>query len=592
MSQEDSYQPLLDPFILGSWLAQRRHIWQMDFLSPKELASFAKERGLSSYCKEHIIHLWKLGLLKADLIISDEPLNEEGIVLIRQEDEDKFLYADTRIPQLSQRPSDTVLEEAQILPPTLKLLFHPFRYTVLHHLEQLIPLFGPLEILLSQEYQVQKRIDVWLSSVIPSIQQYTQNTQKWNDMVALIVATEPCFYQTIFHSMKLRSPQLMMHLEPGSNPDTMFDTGYEAQYVEIDKHWDDLISHYHAIGVEHLKRLHNDLCAFSQMLDDNRDVHTILRLGKGSFRLKLKGQLGGAMLLQTMAEMVRRATERAFDVKFREEDECGLGDTPENIKEKVYGSNRFLDGDRYAANEFLRQKGLCYGPRVRWYVEGQTEYGGLEYFFKKIGATDIEILNLQGRIVQKKCIAFRESLRSDLRMGIFSLVSLDKDLDINERAVRAAAQKDEICGGFFISEPDFEFGNFDLHELQEIIWSIALQHGAEATKRSILVAATAKASSGKTFVAAVERLGTSDIPELWDVSKGKEWGQQLIHYAMQHPRKQNQEERGIVRTITLALRSRFFNYNYSRVHQRVNPETGRMIPRTSPMTPEERQREI
>jgi hypothetical protein len=120
---------------------------------------------------------------------------------------------------------------------------------------------------------------------------------------------------------------------------------------------------------------------------------------------------------------------------------------------------------------------LSYGPRLRWYVEGDTEFGGLSDLFKDFGATDIEILNLKGQIVQKNQIAFRESLRSDLRMSIFSFVSLDKDVSRNTQVVKAAALQDQICGGFFISDPDFEFENFDLSELQEIVWNIALELG-------------------------------------------------------------------------------------------------------------------
>ena len=94
------------------------------------------------------------------------------------------------------------------------------------------------------------------------------------------------------------------------------------------------------------------------------------------------------MLLRTMAEVLRRATEKTFSVQLREEDERGFGWTPENVKERVYGSNRLLDGDRNADNEFLRQHGLSYGPRLRWYVEGDTEFSGLNDFFRTIGAIE------------------------------------------------------------------------------------------------------------------------------------------------------------------------------------------------------------
>jgi len=85
---------------------------------------------------------------------------------------------------------------------------------------------------------------------------------------------------------------------------------------------------------------------------------------------------------------------------------------------------------------------------LRWYVEGDTEFYGLNDFFRTIGATDIEILNLRGQVVQKNSISFRESLRSDIRMGIFSLVSLDADVTKNLQALRAAVQKTKFAAAF------------------------------------------------------------------------------------------------------------------------------------------------
>ena len=161
---------------------------------------------------------------------------------------------------------------------------------------------------------------------------------------------------------------------------------------------------------------------------------------------------------------------------------------------------------------------------------------------------------------------------------------------MNVQAVRAAAQQDQMCGEFFLSTPDFEFANFDLHELQEIVWNIALEQGAEAEKRFVLLDATATASNGKTFVTGVERAAAT-IPQLWGVSKGKEWGERLIRYAMQYPDRRTQV-RPIVSVIRQALRSRTSSYNYTRVHLRADPQTGRLVERIPPMTSKERQIEM
>lgn len=234
---------------------------------------------------------------------------------------------------------------------------------------------------------------------------------------------------------------------------------------------------------------------------------------------------------------------------------------------------------------------MSYAPRLRWYVEGDTEFWGLSDFFKAIGATDIEILNLRGHIVQKNQIAFRESLRSDIRMGIFSFVSLDADVSRNLQALRAAAQQNQICGGFFVSKPDFEFANFDLSELQEIVWNIALQRGADETKKPLFLAATSATDSGRKFEQKVKQ-ASSDIPELWNVAKGEEWGKRLMQYALSHPDRPNGKERTCVKAIRQAFTSRSASYNYTRLHYRVDPETGASVKRDTPMTSQERLKEI
>ena len=90
MTQIPSSNQLLDPAILGSWIFQRSHIWQMDFLTANKLAKFATKRGLPHYREEHINHLWKLRLLRADLIVSVEELGEPGLIFLGK-DGDAFL---------------------------------------------------------------------------------------------------------------------------------------------------------------------------------------------------------------------------------------------------------------------------------------------------------------------------------------------------------------------------------------------------------------------------------------------------------------------------------------------------------------------
>lgn len=521
MAQYSSTNQLLDPVLLGSWIAHRSHIWQMNFLTAKELADFVNKRGLSWYREEHINLLWKLGFLKADLIVSRQEIDEPGLTFVGQErlddEENEFHYADARLPKLIQDSSEISVEEMQVVPLTLKIYFHPFRFSVLQNFERLVPHFEPPRILYPQMYGTSESMKLWLQWAIPT-QEYLQSTQQWNDVASLLVATEPCFYQRIFQHLHVRLFQtrpLPRRYSQENDSETVMYASFNELREGIDRHWNEVANHYRSLDLNWLRQLHFDLCYQAQILDSNTVVHTILRLGNERLRLDLEGHLGGAMLLITMAEFLRRATEEVFAVQLQEEDRWR-----DDAKEKLFGSKRLIDGERNADNEFLRQRGLSYGPSLRWYVEGDTEFSGLNGFFRSIGAIDVEILNLRGQVVQKNSIAFRENLRSDIRMGIFSFVSLDADVSRNLQALRAAAQQNQICGSFFVSSPDFEFANFDLSELQEIIWKIALERGADETKKPLFIAETSSINIGREFEQKIKR-ASSGIPELWNYRKAR-----------------------------------------------------------------------
>jgi hypothetical protein len=317
------------------------------------------------------------------------------------------------------------------------------------------------------------------------------------------------------------------------------------------------------------------------MLDPNKRLHIVIRLMQAEERLKLKGRVGGCTLLLTMAEMLRVVAEEMFDMQLPEEDEKGFGMARSNAKKRIYGSDRILDGNRRTANEFMRQFGLDYNVRVRCYVEGDTEFGALESVLE--GYSGIDLVNLAGSVIQKrgKGVSFRESLRSDLNNGIFSIVVIDGDCADNVKAVRKAAEDDEICGMFLISEPDFEFANFTRSELEEILWNKLSEQGASGPsclqRLKKVVAAT---GSGKEILSAAKR----EFPELYGVHKGKSWGKTLMDYALKNPemlaeQTLSKKTRPIVEIVQITVNSIHANYQASRCGQRVAPLTGRAVSR-------------
>lgn len=359
---------LLEPFLPGALIAEHRHIWQMNLLNARELARFSKDRSLSFSSEEDIVHLWQLGLLKADLVVSKKKLNRVGLVDRGTDDYGHHVYSDER--QLRPRSKGLANSEKALRPiqSGVELLFHPFRYYVLYGLNRVLEIhISRMQMFLQEGYH--RGLDFILSAFNrwSSSDQFVPRIKVWNDVASLAIVTEPCMYVRIFRSIRF-SPQHVGNM----------DNGVEETNKQIDEYWQEHIADlYQKIGIERLEEIRQDLCVATQMLDSNRWVHTMLCLGRGNLRTELKDCLGGALILRTMAETIRRATEKAFNTQLREEDELGFGWMPENVKAKVYGSNRLLDGDENVAREFMRQYELHYGLRLRFYVEGATESAAL-----------------------------------------------------------------------------------------------------------------------------------------------------------------------------------------------------------------------
>jgi hypothetical protein len=573
MSDPAVSSELLEPALPGAWIAEHRRIWQMKFLNANELARFCSDRGLSNFGKEGIVRLWQLGLLKADLVESDEEFILAGLVDRGIDRYGRHIYSDER--QLLQRPEGwgNALKTLNPLRDDVELLFHPFRYYILYHFNRALGLHISKMQMFNQEGYT--RLLEWNLSSFNHwsvSEQFVSRIKLWNDTASLCIVTEPCTYMHIFHYIRYDPSEVEDH-----------QAGAEEIEQHIARYWNGVNDLYHQIGTARLEELRVELCIDTQMLDSNRWIHTMVCLGDSDLRLKLQGHLGGALILRTMAETVRRATEKAFNTMLREEDERGFGMVPENVKKELYGSNRLLDGDEGAAREFMRQYKWHYGLRVRFYVEGATESEALRYAFQTIGAKFIEVINLGGAVAQKrgKGVAFRENLRSDLDMQIFSMVLIDGDRSDFVSAVKQAARNDEFCGSFYISSQDFEFANFELDELEEILWEIALEDTGnlptEEDRHTLH-----EAIKNVTNAEDLEKQARKALPQLAHFSKGERWGRRLIDFAGEHPFRQG-KQRQVVEAIQMAVRSKKANYQFSRRDYKVDENTGQLVKRTTPL---------
>jgi len=572
MMSHNSSVHLVNPSLFGKLIGKRYDIWQMKFLTASNFAQFSEKRGLSLFGESDLIRFWQLGLLRADLIKSPEKFQHPGIVEHGKDSDDWYIYTDERSTPLQPTDWESAIEKLEVLSPDLEILFHPFRYYVLFLFEQRLLRVKKLQ----QTRFPAKYISIPEANSFVSWSQsehFVQQIQQWNDSVSLAVIAEPCVYGRVIHSLSL-------------NMSIYHKGGWDTLYRMIDEHWQDVSQIYKAVGIDHLKEIHQELCYATQTLDPNEDIHTLICLGRGDLRLKLEGHLGGAIFLRTMSEILRRVTEEAFNQLLQEEDECGPGWSPSNGKYKIqiYGSDRLLDGDRHIANDFLRHFGLNYGFRLRWYVEGQTEWHALNWYFQQIGAVDIDVVNLHGEVVQRgqRGIAFRESLRADMRMEVFSIVSIDGDVSENVRMVRKAADDDEICGKFLISIPDFEFANFEFLELADILWQMAEEQGATIDEREQLIQAIKGAKKATNLLACAKRV----LPQsLGHVSKNVSWAEHLMDYAMQHRIKRDSRKgRPLLEAIEWALyitrTTNVESYKDARRNYRVDRNSGELVSRT------------
>jgi hypothetical protein len=274
-----------------------------------------------------------------------------------------------------------------------------------------------------------------------------------------------------------------------------------------------------------------------------------------------------------MAEIIRRAAEDALGEELPEEDEMGFGQWMAGARKSIYGSERVFDSSRETRREFLTSMGLDYGVKVRCYVEGETEFGALTSAVGEAGGT--EFINLRGQVVEKrgKGLSFAASLKNDRKFHIFSVVVLDQDRADYIRALKKAATDGSFFGRFFVSCPDFEFANFTVSELTDVLLDLAGRDCDQVPSRNEILPLVASAKSGKQFFDVLKQYG------LYETGKSETWGVALMNCALQNqelPRnhKNAGEKRPVVEISRLLVNARDAGYLRSLEALRVDPDTG------------------
>lgn len=563
---EKSNESLLDPVAVAKWEIERPFIRQINLLSAQGLNSLTRDRGvgLSPFNEEDVEHLWQMGGLRADLIVSKRRLDIEGLVFTEQNEEGEYLYADVRECVNKAEGLGGVFADLGSMPKGAYLMFHPFRYYVLYRIEkELAPRISSFHILRSAT-GCQKVVESFIASFSEkdAEEHFRAQVRRWNEIVSLAVAVEPFTYSKVFGFYKVPAPSLKNEQE---------------FYAALRKQYEDCKEVLLNIGLDEVKEVLSELCSEAAELEPNNDIRRLIRLTKRYRMDRVKGRLGGSVYLLTMAEMIRRAAERVFETELPEEDEMGdgIGSETADYKEYFYGSRRLLDSHE-AISRFIQDLNLDYTVRLRWYVEGDTELNALK---SELSSDEsIEIINLRGDIVagKGKGLSFRENLLNDIRRFVYSFVSLDEDVDHNKRVLLKAVEGREMFGMFFISKPDFEFENFNSDELAAILWDIALEQGAPPEEKEHFLKLTSTAENGKQLFENAKKA----LPNLQRLDKGKNWGERLLNFAKENrylQRDGQKRTRPIIRAIIEARRTVGCDYYRSKEGGRVDKDTGGIV---------------
>ena len=104
----------------------------------------------------------------------------------------------------------------------------------------------------------------------------------------MVVAIEPIYYRKVFGSVSWPIADTLKSFR-----------------TKIDIYKRDVINDIKTVSLKRLEKIRGKLCIEAELIDSNKILHVILRLMNARSRQKLEGKIGGAMLLLTMAEMLR-----------------------------------------------------------------------------------------------------------------------------------------------------------------------------------------------------------------------------------------------------------------------------------------------
>lgn len=428
-------------------------------------------------------------------------------------------------------------------------LFHPFRIYPFWRAVQLCKLRHTVTSSINRDsFQDFLR---HVSDSLPSLELIEAEVQLANQISNLAILLEPIYWPKITNKTKLRFPYY-----------STLDEFDETLFPYKNK----ILAYVKTLDIETWRSNHEKLRIEAARLDDNYELYMMLRLAPWTKREKITGNIGGALWLRHIAEVIRLAFEEVHGVKWLEEQEA-FGFWDEGAKTRLYGSERPITNGLITRPHLAFEFGLHTGSTVRWYVEGETEYQAALHALPNASLGGIEVINLKGVLHEKPNapMRFEDHLKNDKEFRRFSYISFDEDRADNVKILRQHINQANVVGYINLNKPDFEFENFTLDELIEIAFKLDQnlgfdsQHLMSGNKQTI--------SSGKAF----EKYYIEHSERKVSL-KGYEWGQALAKYACENPlKKDSGKKRAFIETVEKVLLAKRVSYDYHRDHYEIDP---------------------
>ena len=439
-------------------------------------------------------------------------------------------------------------------------LYHPFRIYALYFLLEACDLHISKVSSLHPEEMLSLVAQV-LENCIPNDTAFQQLADGYNRVVDLAILLEPIYWPSISGWT--------------SSSAWLTEDARNARLAEYKEKVRKLLL---LLDPEEWKKIHERLRHQSAIIDDNDDLYLLLRLSRWNRRERLKGKIALALWIRHIAEVIRLGFADICAEKWDEEDQA-FGMWHPGGRKAFYGTDRPIEEAAIARPYLAFHFGFFTGSVVRWYVEGETEYFAITEVLPDAPLEGIELINLRGNLASEKqniALKLNDHLEEDLKLKRFSIISFDRDVPTNVRTIQRIIEADKVVGLIAAHQPDFEFQNFSLAELVEVIIRIEVQAGGDSEViRRVDWSGIRNGQALDDRYRGIEQKKHQNL-------KGERWGRALAVYAQDYPYLPDNPSilRPFWREINAALRSKMANYDMQKATFTFNPRTFKAQKRT------------